>query len=111
MNHTEAPLCGHVTSLRVRVGQTLGVPIPVPESPWTLNTYCDLVDRLTATGRSLGWFSENVDGERLLLRHDVDLDLDIALDHARSSGWPSCGCLVVLARATVGRGAFRDLGF
>lgn len=84
MNHTEAPLCGHVTSLRVRVGQTLGVPIPVPESPWTLNTYCDLVDRLTATGRSLGWFSENVEGERLLLRHDVDLDLDIALDHART---------------------------
>lgn len=84
MNHTEAPISGHVSRLRARVGQTLGVPIPVPEVPWTLNSYCDLVDRLIATGRPLGWFSEDTEDERILLRHDVDLDLDIALEHART---------------------------
>ena len=84
MDHTEFPLAGHVLSLWARVGQTLGVPIPVPESAWSLDAYCELVDRLTATDRPLGWFSDTSDGERLLLRHDVDLDLEIALDHART---------------------------
>jgi hypothetical protein len=60
------------------------VPIPVPESEWTLERYCDLVDRLTASGRSLGWFSEDSGSDRLLLRHDVDLDLDVAMEHART---------------------------
>ncbi|MGA1588482.1 MAG: hypothetical protein ACO38I_07805, partial [Ilumatobacteraceae bacterium] len=60
------------------------MPIPVPESEWTLELYCDLVDRLTASGRSLGWFSEDSGSDRLLLRHDVDLDLDVAMEHART---------------------------
>ncbi len=84
MDHTEFPLAGHVLSLWARVGQTLGVPIPVPESAWSLDTYCDLVDRLTTTNRPLGWFSDTSEGDHLLLRHDVDLDLDLALSHARA---------------------------
>jgi len=59
------------------------VAISLPEHPWSLDTYCDLVDDLIAGGRRLGWFSEPADGSTILLRHDVDLDLDLALSHAR----------------------------
>jgi hypothetical protein len=60
------------------------VAISLPEHPWSLDKYCDLIDELTSGGRRLGWFSEPGDGSTILLRHDVDLDLDLALSHARA---------------------------
>jgi|DEB0MinimDraft_10_1074344.scaffolds.fasta_scaffold91430_2 hypothetical protein len=59
------------------------VAILLPEHPWSLDVYCDLVDDLVAGGRRLGWFSEPPGESTILLRHDVDLDLDLALGHAR----------------------------
>ena len=57
--------------------------ISLPEHPWSLSAYGDLVDGLIASGRRLGWFSEPADESTVLLRHDVDLDLDLALGHAK----------------------------
>jgi len=60
------------------------VAISLPEHPWSLDVYCNLIDDLIASGRRLGWFSEPADESTILLRHDVDLDLDLALSHARA---------------------------
>ena len=58
--------------------------ISLPDHPWSLHVYCNLIDALIASGRRLGWFSEPADESTILLRHDVDLDLDLALSHARA---------------------------